>query len=560
MLSRLLLIAAAALPGRADAPKAPPPPDAYDVVIHYQIHAFRNERVKQYFDMTRYFKDVGFVRADDDVPPDDEPENSDYDRMRGTIPADKAPLLLGERHVRVIQLTPKGKKLPDDANALVRVDLELMSGYAPERQRTLPDQVAAAIADLKFREAVGYDRRGGVRLLGAIPVGQVAALLGDARLRPGAPHTAPIQSAWPIRVVNVWPPDVLAVPSGRPEPPVVPKDLEKVAPELRGMLDKADPVRLEVILTGTPSADDLSWIVHLKEAAPGLVVEGRLGPLVTVRAALNQVKAVAARLDVAAVRLPRAAKPRLEPAEAVEGWEPLQASGVAKLHAMNRKGRGTRVAVIDGDFSGWRGLVGKQLPGDTLMVDLTAERNDDVQPDPNPGDGKTLGHGVHMALAVLRAAPQVELVLVRIDPAAPYMLQEVARAMNRESLASESLDGRRAHFAAVRYQLDQQAAPLLEERRHVFKQFADVKQKPILLKKKETAGLTPDEEQQLKEIQEFEDYEAKQADWNQRDQEYHDALGRFVQLETDLLGLKSVRVAASGLVWNDGHPADTTAP
>ena len=134
------------------------------------------------------------------------------------------------------------------------------------------------------------------------------------------------------------------------------------------------------------------------------------------------------------------------------------------------------------------------------MVDLTAERKDDVQPDADAGDGKMLGHGVQMALAVLRAAPQVELVLVRIDPAAPYMLQEVARAMNGESLASESLDGRLAHFAAVRYQLDQQAVPLLEERRHVFKQFADVSQKPVLLKRRKRARLTADEEEQLKEI------------------------------------------------------------
>ncbi len=169
MFSRLLLLAAAALPGRAD---APPAPAVYDVVLRYQIHAFRNEHVKQYFEMMRYLKDVGFVRAEDDVPPDDEPESNDYDTMRGTIAADKAPLLLDDRHVRVVQLTPRGKALPADANALVRVDLTLAAGFPPERQRTLPDQVAAAIADLKFREAVAYDRRGGARLLGAVPVGQ----------------------------------------------------------------------------------------------------------------------------------------------------------------------------------------------------------------------------------------------------------------------------------------------------------------------------------------------------------------------------------------------------
>ena len=149
------------------------------MVIHYQIHAFRNEHVKQFFDMTRYFKDVGFVRADDDVPPDDEPENSDYDRMHGTIPADKAPLLLGERHVRVIQLPPQGKKLPDDANALVRVDLELESGYAPEG--------GSVRCRSGRRGYCGPEVPGGGRLrparryasAGAIPAGQVPALLGD---------------------------------------------------------------------------------------------------------------------------------------------------------------------------------------------------------------------------------------------------------------------------------------------------------------------------------------------------------------------------------------------
>ncbi len=358
-------------------------------------------------------------------------------------------------------------------------------------------------------------------------------------------------------MVNVYPPDVLAVPSGRPEAPVVPKELEKVAPELRDSLDKADPARLEVILARTPAEGDHQWYALLKTAVPGLVVEGRLGPLVTVRAALNQAKVFAALPEVAAVRLPRVARPRLEAAEAVEAWDPLLASGAAKLHAMNRKGRGTRVAVIDGDFSGWRDLKGKRLPDDTMMVDLTRARNDDLQPD--PGDGKSLGHGVHVALAVMLAAPEAELVLVRIDPAAPYMLQEVARAMNREVIASESLTNRRAHLDAVRVVLDQEQIVLRDERRRILGQFADLTQKDLLLKKKEKTGLTADEEEQLKQILEYEDYAKKQADWDRRDREYHDALDRYVQLVQDLSGLRTVRVAACGLVWNDGHPADTTS-
>ena len=43
------------------------------------------------------------------------------------------------------------------------------------------------------------------------------------------------------------------------------------------------------------------------------------------------------------------------------------------------------------------------------------------------------------------------------------------------------------------------------------------------------------------------------------DREYHDATDRYVQLVQDLSNLRTVRVAACGLVWNEGHPADTTS-
>jgi hypothetical protein len=565
MLSQLLLFAVAAPVG----PPAPPPPAIYDVQIRYQINAFRNEHIAQYFDMTRYFKDAGFVRDPDEVVPDDEPEDARYDRMTGRIAADKARLLLGERHVRVLELLPKGVKPPAEADKLVRVDLELASGFAPDRQRLLPRQVREAIADLKFREAVGYDTRGDTRLLGAIPAGQIDALLSDVRKRPGAPKLAPLQSAWPIRVVEVRPD--LPTPSGRPEPPAIPKGEEKIAPELRELVadaaKAATPTRLEVILARTPPDGDLAYVGLLTLAAPGLAVEGQLGPLVTVRTTIGQAKDLAALAEVVYLRLPRAARPRLETAESVAGWEPLRASGVARLQVLNHKGRGTRVAVIDGDFTGWRGIVARSpdrattslLPADTRMIDLTRERNDDLEPDASPGDGKGLGHGVHMALAVLRAAPEVALTLVRIDPAAPYMLQQVARAMNGEAASSESLRNRLANLDARRFRLDQEAAPLLAERQQILKSFTDVSQKPLLLKKKEKGPLSLDEELQLQDIEKHEAYDKKQADYDRRDRQYHESVDRYFQLLKDLQSLKSVQIAASGLVWNEGHPADASS-
>ena len=391
-------------------------------------------------------------------------------------------------------------------------------------------QVREAILDLKFREAVGYDSHGGIRLLGAIPAGQLNALLSDVRKRPDAPQRPPLQSVWPIRVVAVRPD--LPTPSGRTEPPPIPKGQEKIAPELRELLSAKAPTtaRLQVILAHAPQAGDVSYAGLLAQAAPGSSVEGRLGAIVTVRTTIGQALALAALPEVAAVRLPCAARPRLETADSVEGWEPMQASGVTRLQVLNHKGRGTRVAVIDGDFSGWKALVGKQLPADTRMTDLTRERNDDLEPDAEPADGKQLGHGVHMALAVLRAAPEVQLTLVRIDPSAPYMLQQVARAMNGDAVASDSLRNRLVNLDAQSSRLDQELAPFLAQHARVLKKFTDVSQKPLLLKKKEKGPLSLDEQLQLQEIEQREAYEKNQADWDRRNRQYHDSVDRYFQL------------------------------
>ncbi len=575
MLSHLLLVALAATPAAAGSldpaafPPAPAPPQYYDVQIRYQINASGNEHIAQYLAMVRFFKDAGFVRDPDEVVPGDEPEDQRYNRMTGRIASAKVPLLLAEPHVRVLQLMPKGVKPPAEADALVRVDLQLTAGFAPERQRLLPRQVREAIADLKFREAVGYDDRGGTRLLGAIPVGQLDALLDDVRKRPGAPHLPPLQSAWPIRVVEVRPD--LPRPSGRPEPPAIAKGQEKIAPELRELLadaaKAAAPARLEVILTRTPTAGELGYVGLLSLAAPGLVVEGRLGPVAAVRTTISQAPALAALPEVAEVRLPRVARPRLETADSVEGWKPLEASGVERLQVLNHKGRGTRVAIIDGDFTGWRQLTARsgdraatmallQLPADTRMVDLTRERNDDLESDAEPADGKPLGHGVHMALAVLRAAPEVQLTLVRIDPAAPYMFQQAARAIHGEAASSDSLRNRLANLDAASFRLDQEFQSLRDERAQVLKKFTDVSQKPVLLKKKEAGPLSLDEEVLLQEIEQREAYEKKQADWDRRNRQYHESVNRYFQLIADLQSLKGVQIVASGLVWNEGYPAD----
>src|SRR5687768_13288914 len=91
---------------------APAPPKEYKVLLRYRIRANRNERLAQYFVLTRYLESIGVRR---DPGPETEPEDPDQTRMTGTIASDQARNLLRDPHVRSLVLIPTGYELPADA-------------------------------------------------------------------------------------------------------------------------------------------------------------------------------------------------------------------------------------------------------------------------------------------------------------------------------------------------------------------------------------------------------------------------------------------------------------
>ncbi|HZT79534.1 MAG TPA: hypothetical protein VFA26_04915, partial [Gemmataceae bacterium] len=370
-----------------------------------------------------------------------------------------------------------------------------------------------------------------------------------------------------VRVTEVQ--TYLPAPAARPAPAEPARADEKLSADLRALLggpEAGQPRRLEVILTLTPDDADRTWRRELVGAAPGLVVEGRVGPLVSVLVPPERVRprndeqgrwtGLAALPLVSAVRLPRSGEPRsLGAAEKVDTAQALKSTGLDRLHQANYKGQGVLVAVIDGDFRGWQGLVGKGLPARTRFLDLTAERNADLLPDAPPG-GAGVGHGTQMALAAAVAAPEAEMVLVRIDPAAPYQLLTVARAMNGEAPHSLNLARRADDLEDMRADVEARRSDLRKTRAAQMQKAPDVTQKPLLLKKKEKKTLTADEEDLLKDIEEFEAYQKEQARLDADEREYQQRVTRYLRLEEDLRGLRRVRVVANGLSWLTGMPVD----
>jgi hypothetical protein len=342
-----------------------------------------------------------------------------------------------------------------------------------------------------------------------------------------------------VRVVEVFP--EMPPPTIRPIPAPVPPELEKVTPDLRELLGDEDkaatPVRLELILALTP-ADDRGFVRQFG-ATPGVVVEGRVGPVVTVATTLGAAKKLAAVDEVAAVRLPRLPQPLPLVPQAERKPLPLQEAGVARLHALGHRGQGTVVAVLDPDFRGWEAQVKeKKLPPETRLIDITRERNPRMDPDPPPGDPQQFGVGTRYALTIAAVAPEAELFLVRVDPAAPYMIQNVARAINGEGYRSFGMDQRLLALDLERGMLERRKELLLEERREGYGNFAE-----------EGEAAKRREEYRKKQAQ----YEKDEADFNARS-------ALFFRTQREFKDLKRARVAVSSLVWDEGYPVDGSSP
>jgi hypothetical protein len=533
-------------------PAAPPAPKEYQVFIRYRIRAARNERVAQFREMLAYLESIGFKK---EPGPENEAEDPNQIIMGGTIPAANASKILLEQHVRSILLMPPGLQAPADRETPVKVRIHLTPGLSPDRQSLLASQLQGLLQGYGFHPAIGYDDRGHTLLVGTIPARNVVLLLEDLRTHQNGllvperrleDFPSPLSRIWPIRMIEVTPepagfPPAREVPLPPPPPPGE-EYLLKITPEVQALLAQADqasaPTRMQVILSRTADIDDRGWQRELYQAAPGIVLEGRLGQVVDVVAPPEQARPLAALPLVSTVRLPRPALHQVvqpdTPATDVRSL--LRESGIERMHDRGYRGQGVGLAIVDFDFRGYRRLLGKELPAGTKLIDLTAERSPDVQPDPYPGDGEGLGHGTLCAVAAALAAPDAQFYLIRIDPAAPYMLLNLARYINGESVTSLSLEQRAEQFIAEADELRLRRNDLLQERRAVLDNFS---QDEAIVKRREA-------------------YFKAQAQMDEAARALEQRQARYLQLVRDLQGLRGLRVLVNTLVWNEGYPADGT--
>jgi hypothetical protein len=585
LLALLLVIPLVVLAGIAPGtqPANPSKPDKYKVFLRYYIPSPRDLHVAQYKDMVEYLDKLGFEFLPKLKPfPNSDYEDRNKTVLTGQIPSTKALLCLANPNVAQLLLMPADYQLPEDPAQPVLVRLELQSRLPAPRQFELANQVRALLSQFGFRESTGYDHHGYTgkpftRLVGTVPaehlqylpvefgkepIDQVPTMVKDLRNQPTgwfAPtfdreaQPAPLREAVPIVVTEVIP---------EPEPlkdlPRAEKRgqdyLDKIAEDVWALVvsknDDTKVVRVEIILSATPVAGDESYRTTLGVAASTLLIEGRVGPVVTGLLRVSQASSVAALSEVSAIRLARSALVHIDPGIQFGGdnKKALELSGLADLHQRGARGKGVRIGIVDGDFRGYKNFVkdGK-LPKSTTLVDLTAEYNADIYPDPESGDDKAIGHGTHCALAAALAAPDAEMTLIRIDPASLPQLLYIAKVIHGLPGLDDNMQRRFDEMRAIADSLSNRHALLAAERKPILDNFADdqdIRWTYEILGPTVRGWLFNPREWHYHRVLELE-RDRKQF-WKLQD--------HFSRFYTSVAGLKGIDVVCTSLVWNDGYP------
>lgn len=541
--SLLILLAVAAVPAAAQV-KYPAAPAKYHIDLRYKIATEQNQRVRAYRALTADLEKVGFVAA--------AREDADLDqfdplaeRLSGTIASKDAAKLLDIPAVKTALLRADGTDLPDDAKKPSQLRIRIASGLNPTEQQLFHSQVVAQLGRLGFQEMTGYDHAGYSLVRGAMPSGRVPELLRDLRDQPSGwffseiPReqlNLPLRDIMPVRLIEVLP-DLAAGPVVAPVAPL-PEAIAspKYSLDLRTYLaDPATagkPLRVELVLDGALPEGALELRNLLRLRLPTAAMEGVYGNFAVIRVTRPaDLTTLAAITNVLSIRLPRLAAE--QPGSMKTGAatdKALQQANVFTLHSLGYKGDGTRVIVLATDFAGAEKLLGTRLPKAVEYLDLTAELSPTVEPLP-PGPGVS---GTETAAAVHAAAPNADLVLVRLDPVAIHQLLTVTKTVLGNVGASVAVQTRGEELSAEAEALSVRRDLVVEEYRRAFADLSD-DEKPT--KRREAAAAA---------------YQKLLDD----EKVFKGKTDRLTTLRTKLLALRGANVIVNTLVWEDGYAHD----
>ena len=159
--------------------------------------------------------------------------------------------------------------------------------------------------------------------------------------------------------------------------------------------------RVRVVLEATKASEVKS--IQARVAAAGGRVEAVYKNLVQAFVPIKSVNALAGLSAVSWVRTPL--EPVWEQGNTVS--EGVRVIGANLWHDAGIKGRGVKVAIVDGGFKGYQRLLGSELPPEERVIVRSFNRDEDIEADER--------HGTAVAEIVYDMAPEATFYLVNFD-------------------------------------------------------------------------------------------------------------------------------------------------
>jgi hypothetical protein len=544
--------------------REPARPQKVNVLIRYRIRTELNQRIVQYREFIKYLTALGFVdaRQDEQERAEDAIDPAAM-RLQGVMPSAQVEKLLEHPAVQTVLWAPEGLAWWEQPDAVFAVRLGLRRGLSPPQQQLLNRQVRERLTLFAFEEALGYDTRGNTLIKGWIAGRYLLSLWRDLRDEPSgwlwsftsrAELPRPLADAVPIRWIEVLP---AVTKSQRLAPSQVSGTAAKWDPALRAKLADAgatqQPIRVEALFSHNME-DRISWLQEQLDIqyATGAgarsslrisaaAVEGVIGNVVTMYfervADLQHFTNWFPELLL--VRLPCPATPTWQLTPRSENAVPLEQllarTGTTQFHQRGYRGQGIRVVLLVEDLQGVAEQIGKTLPASTRWIDLTTELDPDLQPLPPEAREAGPGSGLVWAQLLTTTAPEAEVVLVRVAPAALFQTAEIVRWVQRRDYLSPALRMRGR-------ELEAHLQRALEQKQQAIRQRQQVLQ-------------NPENQEMLR--QQLEQTQAALEKAEAELQRVHARYQRFLQLRQALQQqVYGAAVVIHPRAWDAGYPMD----
>ena len=446
-----------------------------------------------------------------------------------------------------------------------RVELRLITGGDDKILRDRWLKTRAMLQEQGFQEAYGYNNSHFQRLIGSLPQEKLSTVLRSMNRDAAGPRAqyAPVSLILASADTSFSPVTMPFPPQGwlrkMPPPtrrlfaqargdvgvaepdsgPAIANALhENLQPGTGGKPEASEPIlRWEVILNRVVSPSvgettkDLPWWSGLGK---GAVLEGRIGPILTIRATRDQAIRIANEVDVSVIRIPKDIWRGSSTSAGDSATESITRS-IPSLPGTRVDYRSGLVVVVHDNFQGWD-KSDSGIPSSVKLLDLTRERNVGFVPDPYPN--QETGDGTRMASMLAKRGNGIRMLLVRIDSNTPTMLGRVLHAMQGELLIDGQLGGRVAEASTETAELNSRLDILRDEEESLFQSAEgdtdDVVKRKVLVRdriaatKRRLIGLGN--------------------------------LDRLIQHHRAyLLELSESSVVLCGLAWAEGHPMDGSA-